>query len=117
MRKESIERRHKRIRKKIFGTSTRPRVCVFRSNKHIYASLVDDEKGRVILTVSTRSKEFNKNLKNYGNVEAAYEVGKLFAKKVLERGYKKVVFDRSGYLYHGRVKALAEAARKEGLEF
>jgi large subunit ribosomal protein L18 len=112
-------KKHKKIRKKIFGTKERYRLCVFRSLKHIYASVVDDENNKVILTVSTLSKEF-KDKYNGGscdNSKAAELIGSLVAKKCIERGIKNVVFDRSGYLYHGRIKILADAARKEGLSF
>lgn len=108
--------RHRRIRRKISGTEKRPRLCVFRSLKHIYGQLIDDEKGRSILTVSSLSKEL-KNLKDKGNINQAKAVGALLAVKAKEKGIENVVFDRAGYLYHGRVKALAEAAREGGLKF
>jgi large subunit ribosomal protein L18 len=108
--------RHKRVRQKISGTSTRPRLCVFRSLNHIYGHLIDDEKGHTILTVSSLSPDLKtKGLK--GNVEQAKAVGKFLALKAKEKGIEMVVFDRAGYLYHGRVKALAEAARDGGLKF
>ena len=110
-------RRHKRVRKKIFGTPERPRLCVFRSLRHIYAQIIDDTVGRTLVAASTLSPELRGKLKTGGNIEAARYVGELIAKKALEKGIKKVVFDRGGYKYHGRVKALAEAARKGGLEF
>jgi len=108
------EKRKLRIRKKIFGTKERPRLCVFRSNKHIYAQIVDDIEGKTL--VSAKDQELKLNEKKSG-VEISFEVGKLIAKKALEKGIKKVVFDRSGYKYHGRVKAVAEGARAGGLEF
>jgi len=108
------ERRIKRVRKKVFGTPERPRLCVFRSNKHFYAQVVDDTTGRTLCSASTLEL---KNLKKTWNVSAAYEVGKLIAKKCLEKGIKKVVFDRRFYKYHGKVKACAEGAREGGLEF
>jgi large subunit ribosomal protein L18 len=109
------KRRHARVRKKIFGTAERPRLNVFRSNKHIYAQIIDDMKAVTIVSASTLDKEFD--LGSTGNIEAAKKVGELVAKRALEKGIKKVVFDRGGYLYHGRVKALADAAREAGLEF
>ncbi|MDA2937007.1 50S ribosomal protein L18 [Acidobacteria bacterium AH-259-A15] len=109
-------KRHGRIRGKIHGTQQRPRLCVFRSLKHMYAQLVDDNQGGTILAVCTVKLDGRK-LKNGGSVEAAKKVGETIAKKAVEKGIETVVFDRSGYLYHGRVKALAEAARKMGLKF
>ncbi len=109
------KKRHMRIRKKIFGTPERPRLSVYRSNKHIYAQLIDDLNGVTLASASTLDKEFD--LESTGNVEAAAKVGELVAKRAIEKGYKSVVFDRSGYIYHGRVKALAESARETGLEF
>jgi large subunit ribosomal protein L18 len=109
------KKRHARIRAKISGTPERPRLNVFRSNQHIYAQLIDDTKGVTIVSASTLDKEFN--LESTKNIEAAKKVGELIAKRAVEKGYKSVVFDRGGYLYHGRVKALAEAARENGLEF
>lgn len=104
-----------RIRKKIFGTPERLRLCVKRSNKHIYAMLVDDVSRKVLTTVSTLSKELKEN-KKPGKVTMAKEVGILLAKKAKELGFKKVVFDRGGYKYHGRVKAIALGIREAGLE-
>jgi len=109
------KRRHARVRKKIFGTAERPRLNVFRSNKHIYAQIIDDMKAVTLVSASTLDKEFD--LESTGNIEAAKKVGELVAKRALAKGIKKVVFDRGGYLYHGRVKALADAAREAGLEF
>ncbi len=111
-------RRKKRIRKNLYGTSDRPRLTVYRSLKHIYAQLVDDLSGKTLLTVSTLTKSVKgKAEKAKNKVEAAEIVGAQLAKISLEKDIKKVVFDRNGYDYHGRVKALAEAARKEGLKF
>ncbi|MBI4621220.1 MAG: 50S ribosomal protein L18 [Desulfobacterales bacterium] len=110
-------RRKKRIRKKIRGTSEKPRLCVFRSSKHIYAQVIDDTTGRTLTSASTLSKEIRDELKYSGNIEAAKKVGELIAKNSLDRDIKKVVFDRNGYLYHGKVKALALLAREKGLEF
>lgn len=109
------KKRHARIRAKLAGTAERPRLNVFRSNKHIYAQLIDDTKGVTVASASTLDKELN--LESTGNIEAAQKVGELIAKRALEKGFKSVVFDRGGYLYHGRVKALADAARENGLEF
>jgi len=110
-------RRHKRVRKKVSGTPERPRLCVFRSLRHIYAQIIDDEHGVTLAAASTLSPEIRDKIKTGGNIEAAKLVGQLIAKKALEKGIKKVVFDRGGYKYHGRVKALADAAREAGLEF
>lgn len=105
--------RHKRIRAEIKGTAKIPRFCVFRSNKHIYAQLIDDEKGKIILALDDKKLE----KKSKGKTLIANEVGQLLAKKALEKNIEKVVFDRGGYKYHGRVKALAEGARQGGLKF
>jgi large subunit ribosomal protein L18 len=105
------------VRSRIKGTVERPRLNVFRSLKHIYAQAVVDTTGNTLASASTLSPEFRGNLTETGNVEAAKKVGALIAKKCLEKGIDKVVFDRNGYLYHGRVKALAEAARTSGLNF
>ena len=107
------QRRHERIRNKVIGTAEYPRLNVFRSNAHIHAQIIDDEKG--ITLVSCSSVELK--LDNGGNVEAAKTVGTKLAERALEKGIENVCFDRGGYLYHGRVKALAEAAREAGLKF
>ena len=104
--------RHERIRSKVVGTAEVPRLCVFRSNANIYAQIIDDSKG--VTLVSASSLELK--LKNV-NIEAATKVGESIAKKAVKAGIKKVVFDRGGYLYHGKIKALADAARENGLEF
>ncbi|RLL40738.1 50S ribosomal protein L18 [Oceanobacillus piezotolerans] len=109
------KRRHSRVRRNLSGTSARPRLNVYRSNKHIYAQLIDDINGVTVASASTKDKELN--VESAGNVEAAKQVGELIAKRAQDNGFKSVVFDRGGYLYHGRVKALAEAAREAGLEF
>jgi large subunit ribosomal protein L18 len=109
--------RHKRVRRVIFGTKDRPRLCVYRSLKHIYVQLIDDLEGKTLTNASTLSKELKGKLKSTSNIEASKEVGKLIVKKAKEKGIKKVVFDRNGYRYHGRVKALADAARESGLKF
>jgi large subunit ribosomal protein L18 len=114
IKRERREKRKKRIRAKIFGTKERPRLSVFRSNKHIYCQLIDDEKGHTLTSASDREL---KSLKVKNRVEIAFEVGKLIAKKAKKLGIEKVVFDRAGYKYHGRVKALAEGAREGGLKF
>ncbi len=108
-------KRHLRIRKNISGTPERPRLNVFRSNKYIYAQVIDDANQTTLVCASSRDKELN--ITNGGNIEAAKLVGELVAKRSLDKGIKSVVFDRGGYIYHGRVKALAEAARTAGLEF
>ncbi|WP_041076694.1 50S ribosomal protein L18 [Thermotoga caldifontis] len=110
-------RRHLRIRKKIKGTPERPRLAVFRSEKHIYAQIIDDTKGHTLVAASTLDKELRGKLVKTYNVEAAKEVGRLIAQRALSLGIKKVVFDRGGFKYHGRIKALADAAREAGLEF
>lgn len=107
------QRRHARVRGKISGTSERPRLNVFRSNKNIYAQLIDDVAGVTLASASALDKEISGGNKT----EQAQAVGKLVAERASEKGIKKVVFDRGGYLYHGRVAALAEAARENGLEF
>ena len=109
------KKRHLRVRKNLFGTEERPRLNVFRSNKHIYAQLIDDINGKTLVSASTVDKEYSE--KFTGNIDAAKLVGELIAKRALDKGYKTVVFDRGGYLYHGRVKTLADAAREAGLEF
>lgn len=110
------QRRHERIRKKVVGTAARPRLSVYRSLNHMYAQIIDDSKGVTITAASSLDSSL-KNVKQKGNIAMAKEVGGLIAKKAVEKGIKQVVFDRSGYLYHGRIKALADAAREAGLEF
>jgi large subunit ribosomal protein L18 len=104
---------HFRIRQKMQGTAERPRLNVYRSLNHIYAQIIDDAKGETLLSASSLAAK----AKTGGNVAAAKEVGKLVAERAIEKGIKRVVFDRGGYLYHGRIKALADAAREAGLEF
>jgi large subunit ribosomal protein L18 len=111
------ERRKKRFMKKVRGSPERPRLCIYRSNKHIYAQIVDDQATRTITSVSTLSKELSGLSGNRSTREVARKVGELIAKKAQERKIEKVVFDRNGFLYHGRVKAVAEAAREAGLQF
>jgi len=109
------KKRHGRVRAKVSGTAVRPRLNVYRSNKHIYAQIIDDVNSVTIASASTLDKELT--LESAGNVDAAVQVGQLVAKRAKEKGITNVVFDRGGYLYHGRVKALADAAREAGLEF
>ena len=113
---EARKRRHKRVRKKVFGTPQRPRMVVFRSLKHIYVQLVDDTRGVSLVSASSLDPELPKELRG-SNKDGAKGVGRLAAKRALAAGIQTVVFDRGGYLYHGRVKALAEGAREEGLQF
>ncbi|MEW5761943.1 MAG: 50S ribosomal protein L18 [Bacillota bacterium] len=116
-RAESRARRRLRVRKKVFGTGERPRLNVFRSGRHMYAQIIDDERGVTLCAASTLSPELRQEITRTATVEAARAVGRLIAAKAQARGIKKVVFDRAGYLYHGRVAALAEGAREGGLEF
>ena len=113
-RKMERTRRHARVRRKISGTAERLRLCVFRSNANLYAQVIDDVAGNTLVSASTLDKEVKTK---YSNKEAAKEVGALIAKRALEKNIKDVVFDRSGYIYHGVVKELAEAARDGGLNF
>ena len=113
-RKVERERRHVRVRTKISGTTERPRLCIYRSNTNLYAQLIDDSKGITIASASTLDKEVKTK---HSNCEAAKEVGALIAKRAIDKKVKTVVFDRSGYIYHGVVKEFAEAAREGGLEF
>jgi large subunit ribosomal protein L18 len=108
---------HKRIRKRLTGSPERPRLAIFRSNKHIYAQVIDDSTGATLTAASTVDVDGKKDLKNGGNVVAAKAVGKLVAQRAKAKGIEAVLFDRGGYLYHGRIKALAEAAREAGLKF
>ncbi len=109
--------RHMRIRKKIFGTSGKPRLAVFRSLKHLQAQIIDDLAQRTLVSASTHDKDFKSVLKSFGTTEAARELGRYLAEKAKGRGIQEVAFDRAGYLYHGRVKALAESLREGGLKF
>jgi large subunit ribosomal protein L18 len=108
---------HERIRKKVHGTQARPRLCVFRSNKHIYAQIVDDSQGSTLASACSRDAETKGGIKNGGNIAAAKAVGKMVAQRAIGKGISDVLFDRGGYIYHGRVKALADAAREAGLKF
>lgn len=109
--------RHLRIREKVRGTLDRPRLAVFRSSKHVYAQLIDDIAGRTLVTMDSRSPDFRQRLPSGGNVAAARAVGELLAQRAKAAGIERAIFDRGGYQYHGRVKALAEGARAGGLMF
>jgi large subunit ribosomal protein L18 len=115
----SGERRriHKRIRAKISGSANRPRLCVYRSSRYVYAQIIDDAQGKTLAAASTTEKDVRGDLKHGGNIQAAKVVGKTIAQRAKEKGIEAVVFDRGGYLYHGRIKAVAEAAREAGLKF
>lgn len=114
---EARIRKHARVRKKLSGTTERPRLNVFRSLTNIYAQIIDDSTGNTLVSASSIDTAIKAKIKFGGNKEAAHEVGKLIAEKATDKGIKLVVFDRGGYIYHGRVKELADAAREAGLEF
>ncbi len=114
---EKRKKRHLRMRKKVFGTSERPRLNVYRSLSNVYAQVIDDESGTTLVSASTLDKDIKEKIQQRGNREAAKLVGQYVAQKALEKGIEKVIFDRSGYIYHGRVKELAEGAREVGLQF
>ena len=114
---QRLERRKRHIRKNVFGTPERPRLAVFRSDKHIYAQVIDDYAGRTLAAASSTHVDVRGDLKNGGNVEAAKRVGKAIAQRAKAAGIAQVAFDRGGRMYHGRVKALADAAREGGLKF
>ncbi len=114
---DARQKRHLRVRKNIIGTAERPRLNVFRSLSHIYAQIINDNTGATLVSASTMDKEVSQAVQYGGNIEAAKAVGAAVAKRALEKGITQVVFDRGGYIYHGRVAALAEAAREAGLEF
>jgi large subunit ribosomal protein L18 len=119
-RKEARLKRKQRIRKKVFGSSERPRLSVFRSARHIYAQIIDDRKGVTVASASSLEaavKDRETNPEEKGKIPTASLVGKLVAERSMEKGIKKVVFDRNGFLYHGRVKAVSDGARKAGLDF
>jgi len=117
-RKQQTQKRHKRLRRNLSGTEARPRLAVFRSNNHIYAQIIDDDAQNTICAASTLDKDLKASLKvSGGSCDASTAVGELVAKKALSKGIKQVIFDRGGNIYHGRVKALAEAARVAGLNF
>ncbi|MBQ6966720.1 MAG: 50S ribosomal protein L18 [Lachnospiraceae bacterium] len=111
------EKKHMRIRNRLSGTSTRPRLSVFRSNKHMYAQVIDDEAANTLVAASTTEKAVKSELKYTDDVEAAKYLGTVIAKRTLEKGISEVVFDRGGFIYQGKIKALADAAREEGLKF
>ena len=116
-RSEVRANKHRRIRSRLNGTPDKPRLAVFRSNNHMYAQIIDDEAGNTIVSASTVQDEVKKGLSKTNNVEAAAKLGEVIAKKAKDNGINHVVFDRGGYIYQGKVKALAEAAREAGLEF
>ncbi|MBP7059854.1 MAG: 50S ribosomal protein L18 [Lachnospiraceae bacterium] len=111
------EKKHRRLRNHLVGTPDRPRLCVFRSNKNIYAQIIDDEAANTLVAASTLEKDIKADLNNTDDTDAAKALGTAIAKKAIEKGIKTVVFDRSGYIYKGKVAAVAEAAREAGLEF
>lgn len=115
--KARVWRRQMRVRSKLMGTAARPRLSVHRTHKHIYAQVIDDLAGRTLCSASSKCKELIDQMKHGGNVKAAVQVGTVLAQRAIMHGIKQVVFDRGGFRYHGRVKALADAARKAGLEF
>ncbi len=117
IRQQTRKARHERIRKRVEGTSEQPRLCVRRSLNHIYAQIIDDQKGASLVQVSSLAPEIRKVSGEKAKLDISKELGKLVAEKALEKGIKQVVFDRGGYLYHGRVKAVADAAREAGLVF
>lgn len=113
----ALARRHRRVRGKISGTAARPRLCVTRSNSNVYVQFVDDVAGKTLLGVSTLGPDFKATGKSGANVEGAAALGEIAGKKAVEAGITEIVFDRGGHLYHGRIKALADAAREAGLKF
>lgn len=113
----ALARRHRRVRGKVSGTAQRPRLCVTRTNAHIYAQIIDDVSGRTLVAASSNDRELKGSLASGSNVEAAKAVGEAIGRRALEAGISEVVFDRGGRLYHGRVKALADGARSAGLKF
>ena len=116
-RAEMREKKHMRIRNRFSGTAERPRLAVFRSNNHMYAQIIDDTVGKTLVAASTNEADAKKELEKTNNVDAAAYVGKVIAERAVEKGIKEVVFDRGGFIYQGKVKALADAAREAGLEF
>ncbi|MBR3170694.1 MAG: 50S ribosomal protein L18 [Lachnospiraceae bacterium] len=111
------QKKHKRMRGHIHGTAERPRLAVFRSNKHMYAQIIDDKKGVTLVSASTLQADVKEGLEYTDNIEAAARVGKVIGERALQAGIKEVVFDRGGFVYHGKVQALADAAREAGLTF
>lgn len=116
-RKESTRRRHGRIRRTVVGTSERPRLAVFRSNQHIYAQVIDDSQHHTVAAASTLEADLRSEIESGSNCDASAQIGKLIAERTIAKGIQQVVFDRGGNLYHGRIKALADAAREAGLIF
>ena len=116
-RAEMREKKHMRIRNRFSGTAERPRLAVFRSNNHMYAQIIDDTVGNTLVSASTLQKEVKAEVEKTNNVDAAAYLGKVIAERALEKGIKEVVFDRGGFIYQGKIKALADAAREAGLEF
>jgi large subunit ribosomal protein L18 len=116
-RKTAAQKTHRRVRTKITGTAERPRLSVYRSNKHIYAQIIDDVNGVTLASAGTVEKELKEKNSDGGNIEAAQEIGKLIAERAKAAGVETVVYDRGGFVYHGRIAALAEAAREAGLVF
>lgn len=116
-RTEVRQKKHRRIRNRFSGTAERPRLAVFRSNNHMYAQVIDDTVGKTLVSASTLDKDVKAECEKTNNLDAATVVGKVVAKRALEKGITTVVYDRGGYIYEGKVKALAEAAREAGLEF
>ena len=117
LRTQARLKRKKRIRKKLVGTGNRPRLCVFRSARHIYAQVIDDSRGQTLAAASSMEKDVRDNPESKNKVTAANNVGKIIGQRAIEKGLKKVVFDRNGFLYHGRIKAVSDGAREAGLEF
>ena len=111
------QKKHKRMRGHIHGTAERPRLAVFRSNKHMYAQIIDDKKGVTLVSASTLQADVKEGLEYTDNIEAAAKVGKVIGERALQAGIKEVVFDRGGFIYHGKIQALADAAREAGLDF
>ena len=116
-RSEVRVKKHRRIRNRLSGTTACPRLAVFRSNNHMYAQIIDDTVGNTLVSASTLQKDVKANLEKTNNVDAAAYLGKVIAEKAIEKGIKDVVFDRGGFIYHGKIKALADAAREAGLNF
>ena len=117
IRSEVRAKKHKRLRNRFAGTAERPRLAVFRSNNHMYAQIIDDTVGNTLVSASTLEKELKSEIEKTNNIDAAARVGTLVAKRAIEKGIEKVVFDRGGYLYQGKVQALADAVREAGLQF
>ena len=116
-RQEVRAKKHRRMRNRLSGTAQRPRLAVFRSNNHMYAQIIDDTVGNTLVSASTLEKEVKAEIEKTNNVDAAAYLGTVIAKRAIEKGIKEVVFDRGGFIYHGKIAALAEAAREAGLEF